>query len=343
MGENKSKGSKISFTKKVSMFIVVLSSIFIAALTLLEMYIFINDSLNYLSMFIVAILMLLNIIFLVNSFIYSQNRKQENIEKILTEIDKSQRAFYILNKKNFQLIEARINQLEEQIKDDKEELVSAPKLVGKVVLNRFGEHAEAVMNATSKVIDLQVETNKLLSQTDPNEIVQIQKAIGKKNDDLDQIYKKIDMIVEKISNLNDEEEPDRIKKHKIVTKKDKKDLTKSQDKEDIIKTEDKEDISLKELENSIVYNEIDLDNSIANEENLLEQDFSSVEEKISGNEKEFPNLIIEESEDKKAHPLTEEKDTKETNRSNEKPPMPDLSDASRKMTEEEIAALIANL
>lgn len=459
MEENSNTQSQEKIKKKKPAFFIVLFCLIFVISMLLDMYFFINDLWNVVGIICSLFFTLFSTIWLSVLFIQKQREKEAFLNHWMDETNKAQKALYLLNKKNHALQDEKINFLEKKIKEENENLEKTQKAVGKVLMNHFSEHANAMMNASGHIMNLQQEIKSNLNTIenvtkDEIEILfQRQNKIDKEEFDTliqkvkqlseDQSLKengKLDLLLEKVEEkyetmheqmnqlLSTIEEVKNLKdKDHFLVKETLQEETLEMSNEtlgantmeesrqqetvdDLLNTKEEQDIItiskepeeasvLKEIDNDIIYNEIDLDDSgkQVSREELLESDFSNVEEKINKNQEEFPSSIIEEDndniklvpleneknkEDEKAQPVKRGRKKKveaegiseindinkleeiaseetseivnessessgaeklEVEQKEEKPPMPDLSDGNRKMTPEEIAALIANM
>lgn len=463
MGEKSNTQSGEKIKKKFSDFSIVLVSLIATASILLEIYFLTNDVWNLAGIISAFTLTFISTAYLIMQLLKRQKDKEEVLKNWMSETSKAQKALYLLTKKNFSIEEKKFNTIAQEMQQSKEELDKTQKVVGKVLMNHFSEHADAMMNASGRILDSVQETIKqqevkqvelkqeievLFEQYEKNVIHQFEetlshtkemqnKGLSDQENKIELLQKSIEDKYEKLENLIQEQvknladdlaEIKKIKdsiksesiqlehiegtenrenvtqqetliaeskeQEKIQEKEQEKTQVSEQKNEEMIqqvseeatKQEEKNEV-LKELDDDIIYNKIDLDDTgkQVSREELLESDFSTVEEKIKKNKEEFPSSIIEEN-DKEIKLVPLEEDVKEKEEKKEeaepvkksrkkkeetkeilteketeiekekekevekedkleeaKPPMPDLSDANRKMTPEEIAALIANM
>lgn len=131
---------------------IAFASVIEALFLLLEIYFMIHAKGNFPVLLIVAICMVAVLFFLVLSIIElsQKNKAKERLD--YEEIYKAQKASYLAQRKYFDELNERLNQLEENTNFPAEDIITAQKAVAKVTISRSKENADALMNANDELI-----------------------------------------------------------------------------------------------------------------------------------------------------------------------------------------------
>ena len=131
---------------------IAFASVIEALFLLLEIYFMIHAKGNFPVLLIVAICMVAVLFFLVLSIIELNQKNKENERQEYADIYKAQKASYLAQKKYFDELNERLNQLEENTNFPAEDIITAQKAVAKVTISRSKENADALMNANDELI-----------------------------------------------------------------------------------------------------------------------------------------------------------------------------------------------
>ena len=131
---------------------IAFASVIEALFLLLEIYFMIHAKGNFPVLLIVAICMVAVLFFLVLSIIELNQKNKENERQEYADIYKAQKASYLAQKKYFDELNERLNQLEEITNFPAEDIITAQKAVAKVTISRSKENADALMNANDELI-----------------------------------------------------------------------------------------------------------------------------------------------------------------------------------------------
>ncbi len=131
---------------------IAFASVIEALFLLLEIYFMIHAKGNFPVLLIVAICMVAVLFFLVLSVIELNQKNKEKERQDYEEIYKAQKASYLAQKKYFDELNERLNQLEENTNFPAEDIITAQKAVAKVTISRSKENADALMNANDELI-----------------------------------------------------------------------------------------------------------------------------------------------------------------------------------------------
>ncbi len=131
---------------------IAFASVIEALFLLLEIYFMIHARGNFPVLLIVAICMVAVLFFLVLSIIELSQKNKEKERQDYEEIYKAQKASYLAQRKYFDELNERLNQLEENTNFPAEDIITAQKAVAKVTISRSKENADALMNANDELI-----------------------------------------------------------------------------------------------------------------------------------------------------------------------------------------------
>ncbi len=131
---------------------IAFASVIEALFLLLEIYFMIHARGNFPILLIVAICMVAVLFFLVLSIIELSQKNKEKERLDYEEIYKAQKASYLAQRKYFDELNERLNQLEENTNFPAEDIITAQKAVAKVTISRSKENADALMNANDELI-----------------------------------------------------------------------------------------------------------------------------------------------------------------------------------------------
>lgn len=131
---------------------IAFASVIEALFLLLEIYFMIHARGNFPVLLIVAICMVAVLFFLVLSIIELSQKNKEKERLDYEEIYKAQKASYLAQRKYFDELNERLNQLEENTNFPAEDIITAQKAVAKVTISRSKENADALMNANDELI-----------------------------------------------------------------------------------------------------------------------------------------------------------------------------------------------
>ena len=329
---------------------IIFSIIILSILFLAELYIMINNPTNYIVLMVITVLFLTMIYILVVSIMQENFHIEVCKNDQYENIFKSEKASYLLLRKNFENIQERLDDIENKSDIPTDEIIAAEKAIAKVSISRSKENTDALMNSNDKLLEKIFDFESIL-ETNNEDILEKQNLIVEKSN-TEIILKQQEMLAalkEMERSIKNEllqfqvdvpisKEPEILQVEEMAA------LNKEQQEEKSLEKKKKknleEEISLKEepalgLEEEISLTEeplgledVEDEVSLAEEPLGLEDEIGLAEEPL-GLEDEIG--------------LAEEPLGLEDNEIEEKiPPMPDLSDPNKVMSSEDIAALIAN-
>ena len=145
---NKAHGKKNTGKIRIAFSAMIAFVLFLA-----EIYMMINSYEYFEGLVAVTVLLIAVIYILVISVIQVNYEKEQNLLDELDNIFNSEKATYILLKKNFEEFNDRLAFLEDNTKTPTEEIIAAQKAIAKVNISRNKENTDALMNSNEKMID----------------------------------------------------------------------------------------------------------------------------------------------------------------------------------------------
>jgi len=183
---------------------IILSSIALAVLVIMELYIMINFKSNFMAMAVGILLMILALFFLISALL-DMSLKQKDIEQEkYEEIYNAQKASYLVIKKSFDEMDQRLRNIEENSSLPAEDIINAQKAVAKVTISRSKENTDALMNSNDELINQLVNIQEKLEINNSQMIEKQQNLLKETNFDIQQkiadLSSKISIMEGKIQN-----------------------------------------------------------------------------------------------------------------------------------------------
>jgi hypothetical protein len=119
----------------------------------MELYAMINMSTQFLVIGVLGIVFLACIYMLIRAILLLQAEKESRREEQYENIFKSEKASFLMLKKHFEDIEDKLDVIEELSKLPADEIVGTEKAIGKIIINRNRENAEAIINSNEVILD----------------------------------------------------------------------------------------------------------------------------------------------------------------------------------------------
>ncbi len=177
---------------------IILSSIAVAVLIIMELYIMINFKSNFMFMAAGILLMIVALFFLISGLMDMSLKNKDMEAQKYEEIYNAQKASYLVIKKSFDELDIRLRNIEESSSLPAEDIINAQKAVAKVTISRSKENTDALMNSNDELIN-QLFAIKEKLESNNNQIIEKQQALLKEtNFDIQQ---KIAELTSQISNI----------------------------------------------------------------------------------------------------------------------------------------------
>lgn len=132
---------------------IVFSGLGLALVFILELYAMINLPEQFIVIGLLGVVLLAGLYVLIRAIMAFQAQKEVHREEQYDSIFKSEKASYLMLKKYFEEIEDKLEVIEKLSKLPTDEIVGTQKGIGKVIINRSRENAEAIINSNEIVMD----------------------------------------------------------------------------------------------------------------------------------------------------------------------------------------------
>ena len=100
-----------------------------------------------------AVILIISLSMLVNGIYKEQNLKNEQVREYMDNVLKSEKASYLMMKKNFEQMENLLKSFQNSSDVPVEDIINAQKGVAKVIINRNKENADAIMNSNDQLME----------------------------------------------------------------------------------------------------------------------------------------------------------------------------------------------
>ncbi len=194
MNENKTLQQDIAKAKIK----IIISSICELIILIMEIYIMINYKGYFVAMAFGILCMVVGLFFLISG-VMDVTMKTKAVESEKYEnIYNAQKASYLVIRKSFEEMDARLRSIEENSAIPAEEIISAQKAVAKVTISRSKENTDALMNSNDELIN-QLFTIQEKMDSSNNELLEKQQALL--NATRDDLQNKISELTAQISSI----------------------------------------------------------------------------------------------------------------------------------------------
>ncbi|MCR5580658.1 MAG: hypothetical protein K6F66_03630, partial [Pseudobutyrivibrio sp.] len=177
---------------------IILSSIAVAVLIVMELYIMINFKSNFMAMAIGILLMIVGLFFLISALMDISLKQKDMEQEKYEEIYNAQKASYLVIKKSFDEMDQRLRNIEQNSSLPAEDIINAQKAVAKVTISRSKENTDALMNSNDELINQLVNIQAKIDSNNSQMIEKQQSLLKESNFDIQQ---KIIQLTSQISNI----------------------------------------------------------------------------------------------------------------------------------------------
>ena len=129
---------------------VIFASILIAVSMIGELYGLLNVSygiLMYVLLAGCAVILIISLSMFVNGIYKEQNLKNVQMQEYMDNVLKSEKASYLMMRKNFEQMENQLKGFQNSSDVPVEDIINAQKGVAKVIINRNKENADAILSS----------------------------------------------------------------------------------------------------------------------------------------------------------------------------------------------------
>jgi hypothetical protein len=159
---------------------IFFSTIMLALIFIIELYAMINLPDQFLVIGLLGILFLACLYWLVRAILLKQEFKEARREEQYDNIVKAEKASYLMLKKYFEEFGDQLAVIEKTSKLPTEEIVGTQKGIGKVIINRNRENAEAIINSNDVLLDT-ISGLKDAIMTNNDRLVDSYRSINEEN------------------------------------------------------------------------------------------------------------------------------------------------------------------
>ena len=309
------EGYEISMEKRNHVKLrAIFSSLILAIAVFLEVYVMMNDSKNYVLLAVLGILAVVTLYLLLDNLFKLDSQKKKEFEEYYENLAKTEKATYLMLKKNFGDLEDRINVLEKNLKVPTEDIINAQKAVAKVTINRSRENSDAILNSNDNLME---------------ELIKLRSYLENANSDMKGMQKSLVSEQTKEMLLKQQEILTGIKDMAITLQ---QDIVNGMSKTAVSYIPAPTVVPAEPVQEEVPATE-PVEEAFEEPEAISEPEVAAVIANADALESE------PEAEEPEAVPEPEAPTEAPVE---EKPAMPDLSDPNHVMTPEEIAAMIAN-
>ena len=313
------EGYEISMEKRNHVKLrAIFSSLILAIAVFLEVYVMMNDSKNYVLLAVLGILAVVTLYLLLDNLFKLDSQKKKEFEEYYENLAQTEKATYLMLKKNFGDLEDRINVLEKTLKVPTEDIIDAQKAVAKVTINRSRENSDAILNSNDNLME---------------ELIKLRSYLENANSDMKGMQKSLVSEQTKEMLLKQQEILTGIKDMAITLQ---QDIVNGMSKTAVSYIPAPTVVPAEPVQEEVPATE-PVEEAYEEPEAISEPEVAAVIANADALEPE------PEAEEPEAVPEPEAPEEVPTEAPvEEKPAMPDLSDPNHVMTPEEIAAMIAN-
>jgi len=294
---------------------IIIASLLLVVTVFGELYTMINYSSNFIVIILLLIVALVVAYIILSGIMIMITAKDARNEERFDSIYKSEKASYLLQKKRFEEIEAKLVFLKENSTIPTEEIINAQKGIAKVIINRNKENADAIINSNVQMLERLEEIEKnILDNKDVD--AKLQDIVLQMKD----MELRLNQVLSQSSSV--------MVPNTVV--------------EEFLE-EPLEELKETAIEVGEILPEESISEELVTEESVIEEPV--IEETLPMPDLSDPNKAMSSDEiaalfaNMSAEPQEEEPAVEEI----ETPPMPDLSDPNKAMSPDEIAALFANM
>lgn len=160
----------------------IMASLIATVLFVGDLYVMINLPQNVIILVVITVLLLASVYLILDSAFKNKKQKEILEEEKFESLSKSEKASYLLLRKNFEELSSMIQDTAQNQKDPSDGIIQAQKAIAKVIINREKENADALMNSNDNVFE-KVEAFEVKFNDFQNYVLENQKAITKEAND----------------------------------------------------------------------------------------------------------------------------------------------------------------
>ncbi len=184
MGSKKEKDNIKTANEIVKLKLVIIFSMAMALiLGIIDIYLIIRSG-SFIAIAVFGLLMVAAVFFGINGIIDLNMKTKEIDHKDYEELYKAQKASYLVIRQSFDELDERLKNIEQSSSLPAEEIISAQKAVAKVTISRSKENTDALMNSNDELINQLFSFEEKLNNNNEALIRQQQELLNQTRDQL---------------------------------------------------------------------------------------------------------------------------------------------------------------
>ncbi|MGN0342252.1 MAG: hypothetical protein ACI4DO_05610 [Roseburia sp.] len=182
------------YTKKKETYNVriIITILLMMVLLLGDLYVVLTDPSNFVALIVITVVALADAYVLIVSVIQQNYKSKLEWQEQYDSLYKSEKASYLLLRKNFEELEERLDRIEDGLGMPVDEIINAQKSIAKVTISRNKENSDALMNSNDKIFDKVFSLEDTIAQT--NEDLLKRQEIVLENNNKDLILKQQELL-----------------------------------------------------------------------------------------------------------------------------------------------------
>lgn len=174
------------YTKKKETYNVriIITILLMMVLLLGDLYVVLTDPSNFVALIVITVVALADAYVLIVSVIQQNYKKELERQEQYDSLFKSEKASYLLLRKNFEDLEERLDRIEDGLGMPVDEIISAQKSLAKVTISRNKENSDALMNSNDKIFDKVFSLEDSIAQSNEDLLKRQEIVLESNNKDL---------------------------------------------------------------------------------------------------------------------------------------------------------------
>ena len=183
------------YTKKKETYNVriIITILLMMVLLLGDLYVVLTEPSNFVALIVITVVALADAYVLIVSVIQQNYKKELERQEQYDSLFKSEKASYLLLRKNFEDLEERLDRIEDGLGMPVDEIISAQKSLAKVTISRNKENSDALMNSNDKIFDKVFSLEDSIAQSNEDLLKRQEMVLENNNKDL--ILKQQELLV----------------------------------------------------------------------------------------------------------------------------------------------------
>lgn len=174
------------YTKKKETYNVriIITILLMMVLLLGDLYVVLTEPSNFVALIVITVVALADAYVLIVSVIQQNYKKELERQEQYDSLFKSEKASYLLLRKNFEDMAERLDRIEDGLGMPVDEIISAQKSLAKVTISRNKENSDALMNSNDKIFDRVFSLEDSIAQSNEDLLKRQEMVLENNNKDL---------------------------------------------------------------------------------------------------------------------------------------------------------------